>query len=85
MPETCSHVFKINERCSNLYYDDMGFKTLGHFLYLTSRFIILEQYGNILINQTINSIIIQKSGSFSLSRTGDKLLLDDPVSEPSNL
>jgi len=28
MPETSSHVLK-SMRCSNLYYDGMGFKTLG--------------------------------------------------------
>jgi len=68
-----------------LYCDDMGFKTPGHFLYSISRFIILEEYGNILINQTISSTIIQKSRSFSLSGIGDKLLLDDLVLEHYNL
>jgi hypothetical protein len=84
MPETCSRVLKAMRdvpACTVM----TGFKTLGHFLYSTSRFIILEQYGNILINQTISSTIIQKSKSFSLSGIGDKLLLDDLVLEPYNL
>jgi hypothetical protein len=60
MPENMFSCVTINVRCSNLYCDDMGFKTLEYFLYPTSRFIILEQYDNISINQTINSKIIFK-------------------------